>query len=117
MDQRRKGSTRREWLQLKETAIGYSSLEQVYDEAKTQWISYGPEPSFKTTVHIPEHKVLPGFDVVNSVCCNSPECSLLSCNALAEELQTNAHCLLPEVETAKSLLEAGRFNNAEPGPY
>jgi hypothetical protein len=99
------------------TMFYYEVYAQMYDEVNKQWISYGPEPSFTTTVHIPEHKVLAGFDVVNSVCRTSPECSLLSCNALADEIQTNAHCLLPDVETAKSLLEAGRFNNAEPGPY
>lgn len=99
------------------TMFYYEVYDQVYDEAKTEWISYGPEPSFQTTVHMQEHKLLAGFDVVNSVYCNSPECSLLSCNALADEIQTNAHCLFPEVETAQSLLEAGRFNDAEPGPY
>ncbi|MGB4067307.1 MAG: hypothetical protein WBK08_04665, partial [Nitrospira sp.] len=36
---------------------------------------------------------------------------------LANEIQTNAHCLLPDFETTKQLIETGMFNNSEPGPY
>ena len=73
--------------------------------------------SFPTNVHSPEHKTLAGFDVVASVARNSPECSPLSCNSLANEIRTNAHCLLHDFEPATRLVETGRFNNSEPGPY
>jgi hypothetical protein len=43
--------------------------------------------------------------------------SPLSCNGMAEEIATNEHCLLDDVEMAARV--AGRFSrgNAEPGPY
>jgi hypothetical protein len=66
---------------------------------------------------LPDWKILAGFDVVTSVTRNSPECSPLSCNSLANEIQTNSYCLLPDFDTAKRLIETRRFKNSEPGPY
>ena len=59
------------------------------------------------TSALPEKKILAGFDVVNSVTRNSPECSPLSCNSLAKEIQTNSHCLLPDFETDKAACRNG----------
>lgn len=95
----------------------YEVYEQEFDDAKAQWCPYERDRSFTTNISSPEIKTLAGFDVVTSVTRNSPECSPLSCNSLANEIQTNAHCLLPDFETAKQLIEMGRFNNSEPGPY
>ena len=47
----------------------------------------------------------------------SPECSPLSCNSLAAEVETNTRCLLQSFEQARALLENGTFNDSEPGPY
>jgi hypothetical protein len=66
---------------------------------------------------MPEKKILAGFDVVSSSQKNAPECSPLSCNSLADEIRTNSHSLLPDFETAKRLVETGRFKDSEPGPY
>ena len=66
---------------------------------------------------MPDEKELTGYDVVTFSFGNSAECSPLSCNALADEMQTNQHCLLSTLEQARQLLEWGRFDNTEPGPY
>ena len=81
------------------------------------WRRFEPEPSFHTNVHVPEKKVLEGYDVVNFTVRTSPECSPLSCNALAAEVETNSRCLLESLAQAQRLLEIGTFNNSEPGPY
>ena len=99
------------------TTFYYEVYAQEFDDAKGRWCPYESDRSFPTNVRTPEKMILAGFDVANSVTRNSPECSPLSCNSLANEIQTNAHCLLPDFETAKRLVETGRFNNSEPGPY
>lgn len=81
------------------------------------WRSFTPEPAFPTQVVAPTEKVLAGYDVVTFSAGTSAECSPLSCNALALEVETNQHCLLASVEEARRLLEDGRFRNTEPGPY
>ena len=78
---------------------------------------FEPEPSFGTNVSVPEAKVLEGYDVVTFFAQTSPECSPLSCNSLAAEVETNSHCLLQSFEQARKLLESGTFNDSEPGPY
>jgi hypothetical protein len=60
---------------------------------------------------------LEGYDIVNFYVHTSPECSPLSCNSVATEVKTNKHCLLPTFEDAKQLIESGRLEGAEPGPY
>jgi GH35 family endo-1,4-beta-xylanase len=99
------------------TMFYYEVYEQEFDDGKGQWCPYGRDRSFITNICLPEKKTLAGFDVVNSVTRNSPNCSPLSCNSLANEIQTNSHCLLTDFETAKRLVETERFNNSEPGPY
>lgn len=99
------------------TMFYYEVFEQEFDDAKEQWYPYEREPSFTTNVRLVGQKILAGFDVVNSSQNNAPECSPLSCNSLANEIPVNAHCLLPDFETAKQLIETGQFTNSEPGPY
>jgi hypothetical protein len=82
-----------------------------------EWTSFEPEPSFGTDVSLPEAKVLEGYDVVTFYVQTSPECSPLSCNSLAAEVETNTRCLLQSFEQARALLENGTFNDSEPGPY
>jgi hypothetical protein len=99
------------------TMFYYEVYAQEFDDAKEHWVPYEREESFTTNVRLPDQKILAGFDVVSGEMRNSPECSPLSCNSLANEIQTNSHCLLPDFETAKRLIETGGFNSSEPGPY
>ena len=82
-----------------------------------EWTRFEPEPSFTTDVHVSEPKVFEGYDVVTFSAQTSPECSPLSCNSLASEIETNPRCLLRSFEQARTLLENGTFNDSEPGPY
>jgi hypothetical protein len=79
--------------------------------------AFEPEPSFHTNVAVPEAKAFEGYDVVTFFVQTCPECSPLSCNSLASEVETNTHCLLRSFEEARTLLENGTFNDSEPGPY
>lgn len=95
----------------------YEAYEREFDHTKDQWLSFQPEPSFKTQVVLPSARGLEGFDVVTFSARTSAECSPLSCNSLATEVETNQHCLLPSLERSRQLLEEGKFKNTEPGPY
>jgi len=93
----------------------YEAYEMEFDGER--WKRWSPEPSFPTNVVLPRSKQLEGFDVVNFTAGNSPECSGLSCNSLARDLQTNAHCLFSSFKEAEKNVSDGAFNNSEPGPY
>ena len=93
----------------------YEAYEMEFDGEA--WQAYAPEPSFQTNVLFPTRKQIEGFDVVTFTAGTSPACSPLSCNSLAGELPTNSHCLFPSFEVAKTTVQAGTFNEAEPGPY
>lgn len=95
----------------------YEEYEQEWDERSAQWQGFAPEPSFPTLVVVPKIKVLEGYDVVTFSHRVAPECSPLSCNHIAKEVATNSHCLLTSFEEAKRMLESGRFNRSEPGPF
>ncbi len=82
-----------------------------------QWREFQPEKSVETNVVVPRHKQLEGFDVVTFSMGNAPQCSPLSCNSLAQNIPTNAHCLFATSEEASMRLESGAFQNSEPGPY
>jgi len=99
------------------TLFYYEVYEFEYDEEEHEWIPFGPEPSFRTEVLVPEEKHLEGYDVVTFSAGTSPECSPLSCNGLASNIKTNLHCLLESFEEAKQHLEQGKFDNSEPGPF
>ena len=62
------------------------------------------------------HKI-EGFDVTTFSGHNEPECSPLSCNALATDISVNQHCLFNTFAEAKAAIERGFFKNSEPGPY
>lgn len=99
------------------TLFYYEAYEEEYDETAGEWMTFTPEPSFKTDVRVPADKHLEGFDVVEYSCHTNPGCSPLSCNSLAEELAVNRHCLFDSFEAAKDALDRGLFVNCEPGPY
>ena len=95
----------------------YEAYEREFDDDRGEWLAFAPERSFKTDILLPEARELEGYDVVTFSARTSAECSPLSCNALAEYVQTNEHCLLPTLESARQLLQDGGFENTEPGPY
>lgn len=99
------------------TLFYYEVYEKQYDENKKQWQSFEPESSFQTHVVKPIRKYLVGYDVVSFYGQTSAECSPLSCNYLAQEIQVNEHCLFNSFEEAKTHLEKGSFKGCEPGPY
>jgi hypothetical protein len=103
-------------IDLAETVLFYYEVHQLQFDSG-EWRRFEPEPSFGTNVSVPEVKVLEGYDVATFFAQTSPECSPLSCNSLASEVETNSRCLLESFEQARKLLEDGTFNDSEPGPY
>jgi len=95
----------------------YEVYECEFDDEENAWKPFLPEPSLSTNVRVPTSKQLEGFDVVTFWAHSSPECSPLSCNALANEIPTNAHCLFASFDEAKACLDGGGFERSEPGPY
>jgi len=105
-------------LDLAGTKIFYYEVYDLeYDEDEKSWVPFDAELSFETQVIAPDEKHLEGYDIVTFCVHTSPECSPLSCNSVATEIQTNQHCLLPSFDKAKQLLVDGSFKDAEPGPY
>jgi hypothetical protein len=103
-------------IELAETLLFFYEVHELQFDSG-EWKSFEPEPSFRTNVSVPEAKVFEGYDVVTFYVQTSPECSPLSCNSLASEVETNSRCLLQSFEQAQKLLENGTFTDSEPGPY
>lgn len=101
-------------IDLTPTTLFYYEVHELEFDSKS-WNTFAP--NFPVNVTPPARKKLEGFDVVTFFAKSSPECSPLSCNSMAEEVPTNAHCLLASFEEAERLLNSGVFNNSEPGPY
>lgn len=85
-----------------------------------EWRSFSPwEDGWKNSGGIvtPADKRLDGYDIVTFWPENSPAPghSPLSCNGLAEKLQTNSHCLFDTFEQAQSSVNTGQFVGGEPG--
>jgi hypothetical protein len=105
-------------LDLTGTQLFYYEVhEREYDAVAGSWKPFAPESSFVTRVQAPMTRRLEGFDVVAFEGHTAPECSPLSCNYLATTVEINEHCLLASCEQAIALLEEGRFNDTEPGPF
>ncbi|MGI8472525.1 hypothetical protein [Pectobacterium brasiliense] len=98
------------------TMFYYEAYEYQYDEETVEWSLFEPEASFDTDVKIPQQKVLQGFDIVSFHLEQSPECSYLSCNHMAQDLEVNEHCLLASFDEAKKHLESGVFYGCRTGP-
>jgi hypothetical protein len=103
-------------IDLAETMLFFYEVYELQFNS-SEWTPFEPEPSFGTNVSLPEAKLLEGYDVVTFYVQTSPECSPLSCNSLAAEVETNTRCLLQSFEQARALLENRTFNDSEPGPY
>lgn len=93
----------------------YEAYETQFDGAT--WKPFPCDAGIRTNVVPPAAPHLEGFDVVTFYCGNAPECSPLSCCALAKEIKTNAHCLIDTFDQAKAAIDSGQFHNSEPGPY
>jgi|SRR5271170_3007362 len=93
----------------------YQAYEMEFDGES--WRTYMSEPAPSANVLPPAKKQIEGFDVVTFHVRTSPEHSPLSCNSLARDIPTNAHCLLNSFAEAKAYLENGAFREGEPGPY
>src|ERR1700674_2504456 len=103
-------------IQLQGAALFYyEAYEKEFDGEG--WHSYAPEASLPTNVVPPVSKQLEGFDVVTFYVRTSPERSPLSCNSMAAELPTNAHCLFASFDDAETNIKEGAFKDCEPGPY
>lgn len=109
-----------------ENGIDLSGTKLFYYEAHEleytgeEWRSFGPWDGWpEVNVSPPAKSHLEGFDVVTFWPENSsqPLCSPLSCNNLAEEIPTNAHCLLRSFDEATTALDQGGFAKGEPGTY
>jgi len=95
----------------------YEIYEKQYSDEYNAWEEFKPEESFATKVKQPINKKCLGYDITSFSAQTMPECSPLSCNGLAQEINVNEHCLLSSLEDAIQLLELGKFTNCEPGPY
>lgn len=103
---------------LSETSLFYYEVHELeFIEDESIWEEFEAETAFKTQVVIPSRKVLEGYDLVSFSMGTSPECSPLSCNGLANKVETNQHCLLDSFEQAQQLLISSQFKEVEPGPY
>lgn len=99
------------------TLFYYEVHEREYDEEGAQWLPFSPEPSFVTNVQTPVARQLEGFDVVTFSTHSGPECSPLSCCAVARAIPVNEHCLIRSFAEARAAVEGGQFSNSEPGPF
>jgi len=95
----------------------YELHELEFDEEADAWSALEPTADFPTAVVPPRTAELQGYDVTTFSCRTTPECSPLSCNALAETLPVNQHCLFETLDDAKLALERGAFDQSEPGPF
>jgi hypothetical protein len=100
-------------ISLKGTSLFYCEMHEMEFDGKS-WCSFRPEPSLPTNVTIPTLKKLEGFDVVTSY---GRGCSPLSCNGLAQDFETNEHCLIRSFKEAEDGLNNGELLKGEPGPY
>ncbi|EIT7126871.1 hypothetical protein ACWO25_004523 [Vibrio parahaemolyticus] len=98
------------------TLFYYEMYEKQWDY-DDNWTDFSPEEYFSTNVVVPASKVSLGFDIVTYTNNTSAECSPLSCNHMAEEIETNEHCLLETFKSAVDLIEQQKLSQCEPGPY
>ena len=98
------------------TLFYYEMYPLEFNEQTRTW-SPVPMSDHPMRVVVPTSKLLLGFDVNCASQGNAQECSPLSCNGLCAELPVNQHCLFATLDEARSALEAGRFDNSEPGPF
>lgn len=111
-----RGIARENSIDLGGTTLFYYEVYEMEFDGKG-WHPFEAGNSFPTNVIPPSQSKLEGFDVVTFSVKTSPECSPLSCNHLADKVDTNEHCLLASFEQAEHTLNEGIFENSEPGPF
>jgi len=94
----------------------YEVYERQFNESNG-WEGFHPESGLSLNVSPPDSAALEGYDVVSFIAQSNPECSPLSCNGLANHIDTNPYCLLESLNEAILLLEDGKFVGCERGPY
>lgn len=88
-------------IDLNGTEIFYYEVYELQSyEDEPIWEEFLPESSFQTKIVPPDSKQLMGYDIVSFAAGNVPECSYLSCNHMAEEIEVNEHCLIGTFERA-----------------
>jgi hypothetical protein len=108
---------RRQNIDLTAATLCYYELYEYEYDSGAKWLPCEPEPSWPVKVDLPQSKAFRGFDITTFSVHTSVECSPLSCNELCAEIRVNSCCLLDSFEEAKALLESGKLENSEPGPY
>jgi hypothetical protein len=103
-------------IDLEGSSLFYYEAHEL-ELAESGWRLFPAEPALTTDIQQPYLKHLEGFDVVSFEVGTSPDHSPLSCNGLAGEVQTNSHCLFDSFAEAETNLNAGKFNDCDPGPY
>jgi hypothetical protein len=105
-------------IDLQGTKLYYYEAHEL-ELADKVWRSFSHDPAWQLQPKViaPAKKQLEGFDVVIIWVENSPdpEHSPLSCQGLANELPTNAHCLFETFDEAYAALNTGKFDGCEPG--
>ena len=98
----------------------YEIYEKEFDEKSKKWNYFENKNSFGylgSDVKKPENKYLLGYDIVNYIVSPGPECSVFSCNYLAENVKINKYCLMDSFEETKEIVETLGISKCEPGPY
>lgn len=98
------------------TLLYYQAYDLQYDRTTRKWSEFDSDLSVDTHVEPPCSAEVLGWDIVCYEMQSTPECSLLSCNAVAEDVSVNSWCLLDTQQSAISVIESGLLENAEPGP-
>jgi hypothetical protein len=95
----------------------YEVFDRQFDGDSRSWSPFAPDGSLALAVRQPASRRLDGYDVATFWAGTGPECSPLTCNHLAATLTVNRHGLFDRFEEAVRSLEAGEFDNTEPGPF
>ena len=89
----------------------YRMLPRVFDSGESKPFEL---PKMEIEPLTEEFELL-GYDAVGYF--NGFACSPLSCNSMAEAIETNEHCLLQSLDVAKEVAMRFSQEEPEPGPY
>jgi hypothetical protein len=95
----------------------YELFEKEFSESQNSWKTIEPDDEVEPDVKPPVLKNIIGYDIVNYSCSTNPECSIASCNNLAEEMPVNEYCLFSTFDDAKVTVERVSTFRCEPGPF
>jgi hypothetical protein len=104
-------------IDLQGTKLFYYEAHEL-ELADGVWRRFSPDRRWgESHVASPLKKQLEGFDVITVWVENSaePDTSPLASSYLANELNTNSHCLFDSFDEAYTALNTGKFDGCEPG--